>query len=75
MSEKSNRHVIQQHASQKLKITFSESQLESVEAEIKKITGWKSATKKYKTIFDRFNGQKNVDRDRIIERLYSKYGV
>lgn len=68
-------YTLSQDNRQKLKITFTEDQLPQVEAQIKRITGWKSPTNRYSSIFERFRSLGSSEHDQIIQQLHPMYGV
>lgn len=68
-------YTLSQDNRQKLKISFTQDQLPQVEAAIKRITGWKSPTSSYSSIFERFRSLGSSEHDQIIAQLHPNYGV
>ena len=60
-----------QDAGNKLTVEIPENMVESL---IKNITGWRTPTKKYKSIRERFSRCGTSTHDYVIEKLFEIYG-
>lgn len=61
--------TLQQDADKKLKTTID---ADTLEIELKSFFGWRTPTKRYKTMHDRFNGLGTHDHDKFISCLVLK---